>query len=443
MPGYIPHTPEDQSAMLERIGLDTLDDLFRVIPEDLRLSAPLDLPAGLSEPEALRLLDGLARQNQDAGRGACFRGAGVYRHFTPSLVSVIMQRGEFLTSYTPYQPERSQGLLQTIYEFQSLTGRLLGLDAANASMYDGATALAEAVVMAASITGRHRVLMPATVPPSAAAVCRTYGAPQGIEIEAVPHRSGRAAVEDVAARLGGDVAAVVIPQPNFLGLIEDAAGLARAAKEACALVIGMVNPIAMALLSPPGDWPADIAVAEGQALGLPMNFGGPLVGLFACRKEHVRQMPGRIVGATVDADGKRAYTLTLQTREQHIRREKASSNICTNQALCALGATVYMEQLGKRGLRDVATVSVQRAHQARNAVAALPGWEPLFNGPFFHEFAMRAPGPVSKINARLAEHGIIGPLDLSPLYPDLGDAALFCCTELTAPEDIERLVKLL
>jgi glycine dehydrogenase subunit 1 len=426
--------------MLERVGVDSVDDLFRVIPEDLRLSAPLDLPAGLSEPEALRLLDGFARRNLDAGQGACFRGGGVYRHYTPSLVPVITQRGEFLTSYTPYQPERSQGLLQTIYEFQSLTCRLLGLDAANASMYDGATALAEAVVMASSITGRNRVLVPATVQPSAVAVCRTYAQGQDIQIEIVPRRDDRTAVEDVRARLGDDVAALVVPQPNFLGQIEDAAGLAAPAKEAGALVVGMVNPIAMALLSPPGEWPADIAVAEGQALGLPMNFGGPLVGLFACRKEHVRQMPGRIVGATVDAEGNPAYTLTLQTREQHIRREKASSNICTNQALCALGATVYMEQLGKQGLRAVATLSVQRAHQAFEAIAALPGWEPLFDGPFFHEFALRAPAPVSGINARLAAEGMIGPLDLSPLYPELGNAALFCCTELTTPEDIQRLV---
>lgn len=429
--------------MLDRIGLDSLDDLFSVIPENLRLSRPLQLPHGLSEPDALRLMDGLARDNQVAGQGSCFRGGGVYRHYTPSLVPVIMQRGEFLTSYTPYQPERSQGLLQTIYEFQSLTCRLLGLDAANASMYDGATALAEAVVMAASITGRNRVLIPATVQPSAVDVCRTYVQGQDIQIEVVPHRNGRTAIADVAEALGEDVAALVIPQPNFLGLIEDAAGLANIAKAAGALVIGMVNPVAMALLSPPGEWPADIAVAEGQALGLPMNFGGPLVGLFACRKEHVRQMPGRIVGATVDADGQRAFTLTLQTREQHIRREKASSNICTNQALCALGATVYMEQLGKQGMRDVATVSVQRAHQAFDAITALPGWEPLFDGPFFHEFAIRPPVPVSSINTRLASKGAIGPLNLAPLYPDLGNAALFCCTELTTSEDIERLVEML
>lgn len=429
--------------MLARIGLESLDDLFRIIPGNLRLSAPLDLPAGLSEPETLRLLDGLARRNLDAGQGACFRGAGVYRHFTPSVVPVMMQRGEYLTSYTPYQPERSQGLLQTIYEFQSLTCRLLGLDAANASMYDGATALAEAVVMACSITGRNRVLVPATVQPSAVDVCRTYAQGQDITIEVIPHQNGLTSVASVEERLGADIAAVVIPQPNFFSLIEDATALAAAAKAAGALVIGMVNPTAMALLSPPGEWPADIAVAEGQALGLPMNFGGPLVGLFACRKEHVRQMPGRIVGATVDADGNRAYTLTLQTREQHIRREKASSNICTNQALCALGATVYMEQLGKNGLRDVATVSLQRAHQAYEVITALPGWEPLFDGPFFHEFALRAPKPIADINARLAEHGIIGPLDLAPLYPDLGDAALFCCTELTTAEDIEQLVTIL
>jgi glycine dehydrogenase subunit 1 len=443
VPGYVPHTTEDQQAMLETIGLETMADLFQSIPEGLRLRAPLDLPAGLSEPEALRLLDGLARQNMDAGPGACFRGAGVYRHYTPSLVPVIMQRGEFLTSYTPYQPERSQGMLQTIYEFQSLVCRLLGLEAANASMYDGATALAEAVVMAASVTGRNRVLIPDTVQPSAIAVCRTYAQGQGIVVEVLPHQNGRTSVEDARARLGEDVAAVVIPQPNFFGLIEDAAALSAAAKESGALVIGLVNPIAMALLAPPGEWPADIAVAEGQSLGLPMNFGGPLVGLFACSKEHVRQMPGRIVGATVDASGDRAYTLTLQTREQHIRREKASSNICTNQALCALGATVYMEQLGKHGLRAVATLSLQRAHQAFDAITALPGWEPAFDGPFFHEFALRAPAPIAEINARLAAEGITGPLDLSVDYPGLPNTALFCCTELIQPEDIQRLVDVL
>lgn len=443
MPGYVPHTTEDQQAMLESIGLRSMDDLFAAIPPALRLNAPLNLPAGLSEPEAVRLLTEIGRQNLNAGQGACFCGAGVYRHHTPSVVPALMQRGEFLTSYTPYQPERSQGLLQTIYEFQSLTCRLLGMDAANASMYDGATALAEAVNMAAAVTDRPRVLIPETVHPAHLGVIHTYAQGHGLTLDLIPHRGGRTAVPDVRARLGDDVAAVVVPQPNIFGLLEDAPALAAAAREAGALVVATVNPVAMALLAPPGEWPADIAVAEGQALGLPMNYGGPLVGLFACRKEHMRQAPGRIVGATTDAEGNRAYTLTLQTREQHIRRERASSNICTNQALCALGVTIYLSLLGKNGLRDVAALSVQRAHEAFTAITALPGYEAVFDGPFFHEFAIRTPVPVETINARLAEEGIIGPFDLGRAYPALGNAALFCCTELIRPEDIHRLTTIL
>jgi len=443
VPGYVPHTTEDQQAMLERIGLPSIDDLFAPVPPDLRLEGMLDLPAGLSEPEVIRLLTNLGSRNLDAGQGACFCGAGVYRHHTPSIVPALLQRGEFLTSYTPYQPERSQGMLQTIYEFQTLTCQLLGMEAANASMYDGATAMAEAVNMAAAITDRKRVLIPESVHPAWVGVARTYTQGNGIVLETVPHRGGRTPVEDVRDRLGGDVAAVVVPQPNVFGLLEDAPGLTAAAKEAGALSIAVVNPTAMALLQPPGEWPADIAVAEGQALGLPMNYGGPLVGLFACRKEFLRQVPGRIVGATTDLDGRRAYTLTLQTREQHIRREKASFNICTNEALYALGVTIYLSLLGRHGLREVAALSVQRAHEAFDAVTALPGYEPLFDGPFFHEFAVKTPAPVAEINARLAGEKVIGPFDLGAAYPSLGNAALFCCTELISPDDISRLTVIL
>jgi glycine dehydrogenase subunit 1 len=426
--------------MLDRIGIAAMDELFAQIPGNLRLAALLDLPHGLSEAESVRHLEGIARTNLDCGRGACFRGAGVYRHFTPSVVPAIMARGEFLTSYTPYQPERSQGMLQTIYEFQSLVCRLLGMDAANASMYDGATALAEAVVMASSITGRKRVLIPASLHPAYYDVCRTFVQGHGICLETVPQTNGLTDIDDTRKRCGNDVAAVVVPQPNYFGMIEDASGLASVAHENGALAIAVVNPMSMALLPPPGEWKADIAVAEGQALGLPMNFGGPLVGLFTCRKEFVRQMPGRIVGGTVDSEGKRAYTLTLQTREQHIRREKASSNICSNEALCALGVTIYLSQLGKIGLRRVAEVSVQRAHEAFEAIRTVPGFEPLFDGPFFHEFPMRCPVPVAEINTKLAERGIIGPQDLGADYPELGNAGVFCCTEMISHEDIAALV---
>jgi glycine dehydrogenase subunit 1 len=429
--------------MLERIGVDSTNALFDQIPEALRLKAPLNLPPSASEFEALRELTGMAASNLDAGQGACFLGAGVYRHFIPSTIPALLSRGEFLTSYTPYQPERSQGMLQTIYEFQSLVCRLLGFDAANASMYDGASALAEAVVMASTITGRKRVLVPETLNPRYAAMCRTFVQGHGLVLDTVPQTNGVTRVEDVVSRSGDDVAAVVIAQPNFFGRIEDATGMAAAAKAHGALAIAVVNPTTMALLPAPGEWPADIAVAEGQPLGLAMSFGGPLVGLFACRKDFVRQMPGRIVGATVDHDGKRAYTLTLQTREQHIRREKASSNICTNEALCALGVTIYLSQLGKHGLRRVAALSLQRAHEAFDAITALPGWEPVFDGPFFHEFAVRCPVPVAALNELLASKGIIGPHDLSGDYPELGNAALFCCTELISWADIAGLVSAL
>lgn len=443
MPGYVPHTPADQQAMLERIGLSSLEDLFASIPASLRVNGLLDLPPALSEPEAVRELARIGAKNMDATQAPCFSGDGVYRHFTPSLVPAIMGRAEFFTSYTPYQPERSQGMLQSIYEFQTLTCQLLGMEVANASMYDGASALAEAVVMACSIKGINRAIIPTTLHPAWTKVVRTYAQGQSIEVVLLPHEGGVTDLEAVRAALETPSAALVIPQPNCMGRLEPVQTLAEEADKAGALVIAAVNPIAMALLKPPGEWPADIAVAEGQALGLPMNYGGPLVGLFACRRQYIRQMPGRLVGATVDGEGRRAYTLTLQTREQHIRREKASSNICTNEALFALGATVYMALLGRHGMKRVAELCVERAHEAYDAITALPGWEPVHPGPFFHEFAVRAPLRVPELNAILAGEGIIGPVDLEPDNAMLEQTALFCCTEMITPDDIGRLVGIL
>ena len=441
---YIPNTEADRREMLAAVGVASVDRLFDDIPAAARLER-LDLPTALSEPEALRLLRQLASRNREVSAYASFLGAGAYWHHIPSVVGQIIGRNEFYTAYTPYQPEVSQGTLQTIYEYQSMVAELTGMDAANASVYDGASALAEAVIMARAATGRGRVVVAESVHPHYRAVARTYAEGPEIEIVEPPAErgrrfDGRLSPETARQYVDNETAALIVQQPNFLGSIEDLRGLAAVAHEAGALFVVAANPIALALLESPGAAGADIVVGEGQPLGIPLSFGGPWLGIFAARERYIRQMPGRIVGVTTDVDGRRGFVLTLQAREQHIRRERATSNICTNQALCALASTVYMAALGKAGLRQVAEVCLRRAQHAAERIGHLRGYTVANTAPFFHEFVLRCPRPVDELVGRLEDERILAGYRLGRSYPDLDDALLLCVTEMNTPDDIDRLV---
>ncbi len=427
--------------MLARVGLGQIEDLFAEVPESVRVRGLLDLPAALSEPELLAFLGSLAARNACAADYACFLGAGVYDHYIPAVVSPLISRGEFLTAYTPYQAEISQGLLQSIYEYQTLVCQLTGMDAANASMYDGATALAESAIMAGAATRRNRFLLPRSVHPYVRQVISAYLAPLPCEVIEIPwDGSGGTDREALDRALDERTAAVLFQHPNFFGCLEDAPALCAAAHRVGALAVASVDPISLGLLVPPGEYGADIVVAEGQGLGNAMNFGGPLLGLMACRKELLRNLPGRLVGATTDHDGRLGFCLTLQAREQHIRREKASSNICTNQALNALAATVYLCTLGKQGLRRVAELCLQKAHYACRRLQEDAGFAPAFTGAFFKEFTLKAPGPVAALNDRLRENKILGGLDVGRFLPELAGHTLLAVTERRTREEIDRLV---
>jgi glycine dehydrogenase subunit 1 len=425
---YIPNTDDDRRAMLGAIGVASADELFADIPPELRIDG-LELPPALPEQGLLREMSALAARNQVPDDGyACFLGAGAYRHYIPSVVSHVVGRSEFYTAYTPYQPEISQGTLQTMFELQSMVCELTGMDVANAGMYDGASALAEACLMACRVTGRSRIALLDTLNPAYADVVRTYAFGPGLAIDVV---SG-------AAALTSEHACLAVQHPDFFGCLEDVWALEAAAHAAGALLIAAADPISLGMLAPPGEWGADIAVAEGQSLGWPVNFGGPYLGLFACRQDYLRQMPGRIVGRTTDLDGRAGYVLTLQTREQHIRRERATSNICTSQQLVGLAATVYLAAVGKRGLQRIAEVCYQRAHYAAERIAALPGYSLAFDKPFFKEFTVRCPRPPAELLARLVERGIIGGLDVSDRVEN---GLLVCVTEMNTREEIDRLVE--
>ncbi len=430
---YIANTDDDRRAMLETIGVGSVEELFADIPKDLR-DPSMRLPPPLSEAELRRELEVLAAENRVAGERsdgstlACFLGAGAYRHFVPSVVQHVLSRGEFATAYTPYQPEVSQGTLQTVFEFQSLVCELTGMDVANAGMYDGASALAEACLMAASITRRDRVALLSTVHPHYQSTVRTYVEARGLGLDIL---------EPGSASLGEGHACLAVQQPNFFGLLEDVAGLEQHAHAAGGLFVVAVEPISLGVFRAPGEYGADIVVGEGQPLGVPLSFGGPYVGLFACRQEYLRQMPGRVVGRTHDADGRVGYVMTLQTREQHIRRERARSNICTSEQLVALAATVYLCALGKQGLRRVAELCYHKAHYAAGRIAEIPGFSLPFNGVFFKEFVVRCPRPPSQVNQALLEAGILGGLDVSDRVEN---GMLLCVTEMNTREEIERLV---
>jgi glycine dehydrogenase subunit 1 len=437
---FVPTTDAERGAMLDRIGIRATDELFDVIPASVRFPT-LDLPPGESELAASRAMRALAASNRPAAELACFLGAGVYHHHVPSAVRALVSRGEFLTSYTPYQPEISQGTLQSTFEFQSLVCDLLGMDVANAGMYDGATALAEAVLMAERLTRRQRVVLAGGVHPEWRGVVATYVAERGTELVVADVDVGGGLLEmQPEALLDESTACVVVQQPSFFGTIQDWTALRAACDRVGALLVMAVNPIALGLLKTPGEWGADIAVAEGQPLGIGMSYGGPWVGLMATRQQYVRQLPGRIVGQAFDGEGRRGYVLTLQAREQHIRREKATSNICTSQQLLALHASIYLSLMGPAGLRQAAVSCYQLAHYAAERIARLPGYAVLTPEPFFHEFVVRGTRAPEEITRRLLAQDILAGLPLGRLYPGLADCALYCCTEMNTSDEIDRLV---
>ncbi len=429
--------------MLDSLGLSSVSDLFSSVPPEMRLKGDLDIPGPLSEPELRRHALEIGARNHDIESHPCFLGAGIYDHYIPATVPAITSRSEFYTSYTPYQPEMSQGNLQAIFEFQTMVCRLTGMEVANASMYDAASALAEAALMANSITGRTRWLVSRAVHPSYRETMRTYGWGSGSTIDELPMSGILTDIEALESRIGPDVSCVVVQQPNFLGALEDLSRIEQIVHQHGALFVVSFDPICLGLLKSPGEYSANICVGEGQSLGIAPGFGGPLLGLMACKKEYVRQMPGRLVGATVDVEGRRSYTLTLQTREQHIRRERATSNICTNQALNALAATVYMATLGPHGLRQVAELCFEKAHYAAERIAGLDGFDVLEEQQFVKEVVLRCNRPVPAINARLLQQGVIGGLDLGRFYPEFANHMLLCVTEKRTRQEIDALVECL
>lgn len=442
---FIPHTDEEREAMLRVIGVSRIEDLFNDVPAAHRFPE-LNLPSALTEMEVAKEMKDLAEANESTQDLVCFLGAGAYNHYIPPVVDSILRRGEFYTAYTPYQPEISQGTLQAIFNYQSLVAALTGMDVSNASHYDGATAIAEAVSMAyANFRGkRTKVLLSPALHPHYRAVVRTYhqGTPMVItgDQEKVHPEAG---FEGLLSLIDDNTALVVVQYPDFFGRIADFTKLAEAVHAAGGLLSVAVNPISLGLLTPPGEFGADIVTAEGQPLGIPLSYGGPYLGIFATRQEYMRKMAGRLVGETIDNRGQRAYVLTLTAREQHIRREKATSNICTNQALIALAATVYLSLLGKEGLREVAELCYQRGHYAAKQISAIPGYSLWSKEPFFNEFVIRCPRPVKEINEYLLDEGILGGYDLSQDYPELQNHMLLAVTEMNSKADIDFLVDLL
>jgi glycine dehydrogenase subunit 1 len=443
---YIPISPKERDAMLETIGVRSLDDLFDAVPAKHRFPN-LDLPPALTEMEAMDELSGLAQVNENVREDLIsFLGAGMYNHYIPSVVDHILRRGEFYTAYTPYQPEISQGTLQAIFEYQSLMAALTGMDVSNASHYDGATATAEAVSLAhAQFRGkRKKVVISPTVHPQYRAVIRTYS--QGMDITLAgddPNADLDSNPNDLANLVDDNTSLLIVQYPDFFGRVYDYTKLFEAAHAKGALVCVVANPTALAMFKTPGSMGADVVVGEGQPLGIPMWYGGPSVGFFTTRKNMVHKMAGRLVGETVDNRGQRAYVLTLTAREQHIKRERATSNICTNQGLIALGTAVYLSVLGKKGLRQVADLCYQKAHYAAAELSKIPGMGLCFTEPFFHEFALCVNRPVDEVNAHLLDHGIIGGYDLGQDYPALKDHMLIAVTEMNSKEDIDMLVEVL
>jgi glycine dehydrogenase subunit 1 len=442
---YIPHSPLERDEMLATIGVKSLEDLFKDVPAKHRFPQ-LDLPPALTEMEVAAELQGLADANDSTRELVSFLGAGAYNHYIPSVVDHILRRGEFYTAYTPYQPEVSQGTLQAIFEYQSLMTSLTGMEVSNASHYDGATAVAEAVNMVYAIFRgkRTRVVISPTVHPEYRATLRTYVQGMGLELAGDdPTSDLEASPEALESLVDDNTALVIVQYPDFFGRIYDYTSLIEFAHQKGALVCVAVNPIAMAMLKTPGEMGADIVVGEGQPLGIPLSYGGPYLGFFTTRKQYVHKMAGRLVGETVDSRGQRAYVLTLTAREQHIKRERATSNICTNQGLMALASAVYLSVLGQTGLRQVAELSYHKAHYAAQELSKIKGFGLCFMDPYFHEFSLCCPKPVSELNEHLLEHGILGGYDLGQDYPALKDHMLIAVTEMNTKEEIDALVEVL
>ena len=443
---FIPHTDEDLAAMLAVIGVERIDDLFDEIPSELKAGGLSGIPQALSEMEIGRLMQQRSRQD---GQPLCFIGAGAYDHHIPAAVWQIATRGEFYSAYTPYQAEASQGTLQVLYEFQSMMTALTGLDVSNASLYDGASALAEAVLMAVRANRKcksRRVLVPRALHPAYRGTVRSIVSRQGIELVEIPfdRRGGHTALAQLEAFASQEFAALVVNQPNFFGVLEEVDALTDLAHQHNALAIGVVNPLTLALLSPPGDWGesgADIACGEAQPLGMPLASGGPYAGFLCCKQSLVRQLPGRIVGRTLDLEDQPGFTLTLQAREQHIRRSRATSNICTNQGLLVTAATIHMALLGAEGLERVASACHANTAKLGDMLCQVPGVEPLFDRPVFHEKALRLPAPAADLLRSLAAHNILGGCDLGLYYPELDPALLVCATEMRTDEDMTTYAK--
>jgi len=444
---YTPHTAADKEQMLRTIGLTRIEQLFDHIPAPLRERASVSLPAGLTEVQVKRRMGALAARNATPEGWHFFLGGGIYHHAIPSAVDAVISRSEFSTSYTPYQPEVSQGTLQAIYEYQTLLCQLTGMEVSNAGLYDGASAAAEAVLMARRLQpeGRRRVLLARALHPQYRAVVSTYLKNLGdVELMEVPFdRSGGMDINALTKSADEKTMCVVVGYPNFFGVVEDLAPIQAACARAGALLVTVTTePLSLALLQPPGAWAADIAVGEGQGLGVPMALGGPGFGFFTCQKKSVRSLPGRLVGETVDHEGRRGFVLTLSTREQHIRREKATSNICTSQSLCVLAATVFMSTLGKNGMRRLAGVNVNRAHETQERLAREAGVAPVFSGPFFNEFVVNVKG-LARRQGRFSAEKILPGIPLARWYPELSDSLLICVTEMNEQEEIEHLVRAL
>jgi len=441
---YIPHTEQDIQQMLEVIGVASIRELFRDIPEDLYLEGGLPVPPALDEHALFKRLSQLAAKNADTTRYISFLGAGAYDHFIPAVVGTIISRGEFLSAYTPYQPEASQGLLQSIFEFQTMVCELTGMDVANASMYDASTALAESALMACHLTGRSKVVVSEGVHPHYRQVLRTYLWTNSRQLVEVPTREGITDIDGLAAAVDEQTACAILQYPNFFGLIEPLSPVAETAHQVGALAIACVDPIALGVLKPPGEYGYDIVVGEGQGLGNAMGFGGPMLGLFACKKEHLRRIPGRIVGQTTDVEGRRGFVMTLRTREQDIRREKATSNICTNEALCALASTVFMALLGKQGFRELSETCTQKAHYAARLLSQIPGVRLKYpNAPFYKEFVLALARRGRGLCDVLLQHHIIAGLPLGDYDASMQNDLLVCVTETRTREEIEAFAQAL
>lgn len=441
MARYIGNNEYDKKLMLEKIGIQSTDELFKDVSKDIRLKDELNIPDAVPEYELLKKMRKMAEKNENTDDNICFLGAGAYDHFIPTNIDQLLLRQEFYTSYTPYQPEISQGTLRSIFEFQTMICELTGMDVANASMYDGATAMTEAALLAWASGKRNEILIAKSVNPENREVLKTYAKYRNIKITEVNYNNGLIDISDLKNKLNDDVSALILQSPNFFGVVENIKEVEGIIHDNKSLLIVCADPISLAVLKSPGELGADIVVGEAQSLGANLSFGGPYIGFFAAKEKWMRKIPGRIVGQTVDKEGKRGFVLTLQTREQHIRREKATSNICSNQGLLALGATMYMSFLGKEGFKKVSELSFQKAHYAYNELIKTGLFEEVFKSPFHKEFVVKSKKPIKELNEKLMKDGIIGGYDLSRDYEELKDCYLIAVTEKRTKEDIDLLVR--